>query len=271
MRRLGTALAIVLLATGIALAAGGAASGQGGRTQATTAAKKGPIRLRIVTGTGNLKAAVKRFRQLMGPNNGGGPGGKAKGRREINWDGVPDDLAEPNALPGDYFNAKTAPRARGAILKTPGDHVAVSADSSNPTGTAVRFGDINSSYTSQFKTFSRQRLFSPIGSNIVNLTFRVPGTDTPAVVKGFGAVYTDIDRKENTAFHYFDAKGRSLGRYAAPVSKGGFSFLGVWFRNATVARVRIQYGSGALGPADGSSFDAAVMDDFIYGEPRKKP
>jgi hypothetical protein len=269
---------VVFLAVAAAIALGSPASGdtqgrsQAGASEATAvAARKGPILLRVVTGTGNLRKAVKRFRQLLGPDNGGGPSGKAKGRREINWDAVPDQFASPNALPGDFFNDKVAPRARGAILKTPGDHVAVSADASNPAGAPVRFGDINSTYTNQFKTFSPERLFSPIGSNIVNLTFRVPGTDTPAVVKGFGAVYTDIDRKDNTAFRYFDAKGRSLGRYAAPVSKGGLSFLGVVFKNAGVARVRIQYGSGKLGPNDSKSYDVAVMDDFIYGEPRPKP
>jgi hypothetical protein len=269
---------VALLAVGVAIALGSATSGaQRGPSHTASsettavAAKKGPILLRVVTGTGNLKAAVKRFRRLLGPNNGGGPGGKAKGRREIDWDAVPDEFAAPNALPGDFFNDKVAPRARGAVLKTPGDHVAVSADADNPAGAPVRFGDVNPTYTKLFKTFSPERLFSPIGSNIVNLTFRVPGTDTPGVVKGFGAVYTDIDRKDNTAFRYFDARGRSLGRYPAPVSKGGLSFLGVVFKNARVARVRIQYGSGKLGPNESKSYDVAVMDDFFYGEPRPAP
>ena len=266
MPRLMAALvAVAFLAVGTQIALG---SGDGRSERSASAAKK-VLRARIVTGTGNLKVAVRQFRKLLGPNNGGGPGGKAKGRREINWDAVPDEFAEPNALPSDFFNAKTAPRARGAILETPGDHVAVSADSSNPTGTAVRFGDINPAYTSQFKTFSPERLFSPIGSNVVNLTFRVPGTKKRAVVRGFGAVYTDIDRAENTAFQYFDRRGKSLGRYNAPVSKGGLSFLGVVFVRHRVARVRIKYGSGPLGPTDGAGYDAAVMDDFIYGEPRR--
>jgi hypothetical protein len=209
------------------------------------------LRADIVTGTGDLRAAVKRFRKLLGPN-----------RREINWDAVPDEFASPNALPPNFFNA------RGAELKTPGDHVAVSADSSNPAGAAVRFGDINPTYTNRFKTFSPERLFSPVGSNIVNLTFRLPGTNTRAVVKGFGAVYTDIDKRKNTAFSYFTAKGRLLGRFAAPVSQGGRSFLGVVYRRHRVARVRIQYGSGKLGPNESKKYDVAVMDDFIYGEPR---
>jgi len=168
----------------------------------------------------------------------------------------------------DFFNGTEDPLARGAVLETPGDHVAVSADSDNPDGAEVRFGDINPSYVNQFKTFSAERLFSPIGSNVVNLTFRVPGTDDPAVTRGFGAVYTDIDREENTAFEYFDADGNSLGKFAAPVSKGGLSFLGVAFPDPVVARVKIEYGSGKLGPDDSSSYDVAVMDDFIYGEPQ---
>ena len=35
-------------------------------------------------------------------------------RREINWDGVPDELAAPNFLPGNFFNS------RGAFFSTPG-------------------------------------------------------------------------------------------------------------------------------------------------------
>jgi hypothetical protein len=216
---------------------------------------------------GKVRGTVDRFRSKLGPDNGGAPGGNRKGRRELNWDAVPDEFAAPHALPADFFNAAEAPRARGALLTTPGDHVAVSADSDNPDGAAVRFGDLNPGYPTQFRTFSAERLFSPVGSNIVNLKFRVPGTRTPAVVRGFGAVYTDIDRRENTAFEYFDASGKSLGKFAAPVANKGLSFLGVVFRKAIVARVKIEYGSGKLGPNDSRNYDAAVMDDFLYAEP----
>jgi hypothetical protein len=266
MPRLATALAaVVFLAAGASIALAGPSD-----SDKSAGAAKLFLRSQIVTGTGNLKAAVKRFRKLLGPDNGGAPGGNPKGHREINWDAVPDELASPNALPPDFFNATVAPRARGAILSTPGAHVAVSADSNNPSHAAVRFGDINPTYTSRFKTFSPERLFSPIGSNVVNLTFRVPGTNKPAVVNGFGAVYTDIDRKHNTAFQYFDARGRSLGRFSAPVSEGGLSFLGVVYVRHRVARVRIQYGTGKLGPNDSKKYDVAVMDDFFYGEPRAR-
>ena len=100
----------------------------------------------------------------------------------------------------------------------------VSADDDNPTATAPLFANINPTYASIFHTFSPQRLFSPIGSNIVDLTFFVPGTTTPAVTRGFGAVYTDVDDVGNTAFEYFDAAGQSLGTFSTPVSDNGLSF-----------------------------------------------
>jgi hypothetical protein len=238
---------------------------------ATTASGSHESRARfpkVVKGAGDIAPKVRKYRRLLGADNGGGPTRHRGGRREINWDAVPDQFAAPNALPATFFNASSAPRARGAVLRTPGDHVAVSADSSNPAGAAVRFGDVNPTYTQQFRTFSAERLFSPIGSNVVNLTFRVPGTNTRAAVRGFGAVYTDINDYRDAKFRFFSARGRLLGAFAVPVSKDKLSFLGVVFRHAVVARVRIAYGNRALGPNDGGAVDVAVMDDFIYGEPK---
>jgi hypothetical protein len=251
-------------------AAGGAGLGAALADDAPAAARVHGDRdaATIVRGAGDIRPAVTRLRGLLGPDNGGAPGRHASGRREIDWDAVPDRLASPNALPGGFFNARRAPRARGARLQTPGDHVAVSADSSNPAGAAVRFGDVNPANSAQFRTFSPQRLFSPIGSSIVILRFSVPGTGRPAVVRGFGAVFTGVDPQEKTIFRYFDARGRWLGTYRVPVSRNGLSFLGVVFPSAVVARVRIEYSSVPLGPTDSPTYDAAVMDDFIYGEPQ---
>ncbi len=221
----------------------------------------------VVTGTGDISNAVERYRALLGQDNGGAPAAHASGRREINWDKVPDEQAAPSFLPGDFFNAKAAPRARGALLSTPGKGVMASASSTNAAKTPMYFGNVNASYTKRFKTFSRERLFSPIDSNVVDLTFRVPGTDTPALVRGFGAVYTDVGT-EHTAFEYFGADGHSLGKYAVPIADRGLSFLGVAFDEPVVARVRIEYGTVALGPDDDAQHDVAVMDDFIYGEPQ---
>ena len=254
----------------VAVAAGSVPGGRDVTTRAPTASGAAG-RMVVVRAAGNIQAAVNRYRSLLGPDNGGAPGGLAQGRREINWDSVPDQFAEPNALPGDFFNAPTAPRARGALLTTPGNHVAVSAAPNNPSGTAVRFGDINPTYPSRFQTFSPPRLFSPIGSNIVNLFFRVPGTNKRGLVRGFGAVYTDVDIPEKTGFRYYDIHGRLLGAFTVPAKPRGLSFLGVLFPKAVVARVRIEYGNHALGPNESAYVDVAVMDNFIYREPQPAP
>src|SRR5206468_12205 len=72
-------------------------------------------------------------------------------------------------------------------------------------------------------------------------------------------------------FEYFDAAGKSLGQFPVPISANGLSFLGVVFPTASIAHVRIAYGTAALGPNDGGDVNVAVMDDFIYGEPQAAP
>jgi hypothetical protein len=239
---------------------------------AQPAADSGPV---VITAAGaapdDIRAKVEEYRQLLGtPDNGGIPGTQPAGHRSINWDGLPDELSAPNIYAPDFFNDTQPPRARGAILATPGEGLVVSADSDNPAGASPRFGHINDSYSNIFTAFSGERMFSPIGSNIVDLTFYVPGTQTPAVVRGFGAVYADVDT-DHTAFEYFDAQGNSLGTFATPIADNGLSFLGVAFAEPVVHRVRIAYGTAALGPNDGPENDVAVMDDFIYGEPQAIP
>ncbi len=239
---------------------------------ATQPAQSGPT---VLTASGgapdDVRAKVDEYRGLLGlPDNGGAPGTQPAGHRSINWDGVPDEFAAPNPLPSDFFNAPSEPRARGAVLTTPGAAVQVSADDDNPAGATVRFGNLNDSYSNIFTAFSGERMFSPIGSNIVDLTFYVPGTNTPAVVRGFGAVYADVDT-DHTAFEYFDKAGNSLGTFATPIADNGLSFLGVVFPQPVVHRVRIAYGTSALGPDDGPEHDVAIMDDFIYGEPQAAP
>jgi hypothetical protein len=224
----------------------------------------------IVSGSGEIAARVEQYRQLLGgTNNGGDPGTKGPdGYRELNWDTVPDNLSAPNLFVSDFFNAAQAPLARGIVLKTPGTGLMVSAKADNPYHVRPRFGNINAQYPDIFKTFSEEKLFSPIGSNLVEITFFVPGTSTPATVRGFGAVYTDVDT-DHTAFEYFDLEGKSLGQFHTPIADQGLSFLGVAFKTPVVARVEVKYGTGALGPDDGAGgVDVAVMDNFIFGEPQ---
>lgn len=186
------------------------------------------------------------------------------GRREINWDGVPDNLSAPNNLPGNFFNVNSP---RGVLLSTPGSGLQVSANAVNPTNTPVRFGDINAQFPAKFTVFSPQRLFTALGSNIVDVNFVVPGSNTQAAVSGFGSVFTDVDLPNTTSIQFFNASNASLGTFFVPTASQGLSFLGVSGFGDGVSRVRITNGNGPLtGAAQG--FENVVMDDFVYGEPK---
>ncbi|MFL6531170.1 MAG: hypothetical protein ACJ8KX_11925 [Chthoniobacterales bacterium] len=217
----------------------------------------------------SIQATVDAFRANLGTLNPNVAGSFGSGRREINWDGVPDALSAPNNLPANFFNVNSP---RGVVLSTPGSGFQVSATAAS--GTPVNFGNIDASYTNTFSTFSAQRLFTPIGSNIVDVNFFVPGSTIPALTKGFGSVFSDVDLAGTTSIQFFDLMGASLGTFFAPNVAGAsqtLSFLGVSFATAIVARVRITNGNFALGAGatdqNGITRDVVVMDDFIYGEP----
>lgn len=188
---------------------------------------------------------------------------------------MPDNFSAPNNLPGDFFNVNSP---RGLVMTTPGTAFRVSADDANPTNTPVRFANLNPTYAAAFSTFSPRRLFTARDSTVTDLVFFIPGTNTPAVVKGFGAVFSDVRIGRVTTMEFFTPSGASLGRFDVPRSPlGDLSFLGVSFPGipATegIARVRITAGDMALGPnaTDGGIVDVVAMDDFIYGEPQALP
>ena len=214
----------------------------------------------------DIQAAVDSFRDSLGPLNPNAPGSFPSGRREINWDGVPDAFSAPNNLPADFFNANSP---RGAVFFTPGTGFQVSADNDNPTNTAVRFGNLHAEFPNLFSTFSPQRLFTALNSNVVETFFFVPGSHTGATVAGFGAVFTDVNRDGSTRIEYLDARGRLLFSrdvLAGPTARGSLSFLGVGFdAGERVFAVRIT--SGDRSPKRPAR-DVVVMDDFIYGEPQ---
>lgn len=232
-----------------------------------------PASAQIVrTAAGPTAADITTARDLFRVDLGGGTVAGANGsfggvRREINWDGVPDALSAPNLLPPNFFNVNSP---RGVVFATPGTGFQVSA---NAGITPVAFGNIDPSYPSTFGIFSAQRLFTALGSNIVDVNFFLAGTTTAALTRGFGAVFTDVDLANTTSLSFFDANNVSLGTWFAPALVGSqsFSFLGVSFTDAIVSRVRITSGNAALGAGitdqNGNTRDLVVMDDFIYGEP----
>ena len=220
----------------------------------------------VVSAAGFAAATAARdsFRTTLGGGSVAGANGSFGGlRREINWDGVPDSLSAPNNLPANFFNVNSP---RGVVFSTPGTGFQVSANS----GVApVRFDNINVAYSATFVAFSAQRLFTALGSNIVDVNFFVAGTSTPGTVTGFGSIFTDIDNANATSIEYFNSNNASLGKFFVPVANGDVSFLGVSFNaGEAIARVRITSGNATLGPTDAPpTIDVVVMDDFLYSEP----
>ena len=214
-----------------------------------------------------IQANVDAFRAQLGGGSVAGANGSFGGvRREINWDGVPDNLSAPNNMPANFFNSNSP---RGAVFSTSGTGFQVSG---NAGVAPVRFDNINPTYSSIFQTFSPQRLFTAVGSNILDVNFFVAGTNTPASVSGFGSIFTDVDLNLTT-IEFFNTSGDSLGVFTAPTANNGLSFLGVFFNaGERIGRVRITNGNVALGPNDGPpTADVVVMDDFIYSEPAAVP
>lgn len=230
----------------------------------TTAPVPTPPLATVFSATGPVGATVTEFRNVLGAPNGGTAGEQPTGRREINWDGagaIP--FNNRNDFPADFFN--TTVKA-GAVFTTPGTGF---------RNDSTLFGDINPTYTAQFLFFSASVVFAPIGSNQLDQLFRVAGQPTPALVRGFGVVFSDVDLADKTTIQLFGADGSSLGTFSAPVRSdaGGFSFIGVTFTDPIIARVRITLGTGVLGAnvndiTAAGTVDLVVLDNVIYGEPK---
>jgi hypothetical protein len=212
----------------------------------------------------SIQAQVDAFRAALGANNGNNIGPFAGGRREINWDG---GGAATAASSGPTLTAFQ--NARGATFTTPGTGFL-----QTPLNVS-EFTSINSTYATEFGTFSAQRIFTPVGSNVTDATFSVSGSNgaTPATVRGFGAVFSDVDTANQTKMEFFGPGGNSLGVFVAPpdtVNDAGLSFIGA-LANAgeQIARVQITTGNSPLGPNDqnGDLVDVVVIDDVLYTEP----
>jgi len=239
------------------------------------------------TNAASIQSTVDAFRTALGdPNNGNDPGPLASGRREINWDGGGNNFT--TTQPVTPFNVFRD--TRGAQFTTPGVGLSQAPPVADPIqfppgGLAGLFN--NPTYATIFSTFSPERLFTPVGSNITEGLFFIPGTNgtEPATVSGFGAVFTDVDqpdgsgpggkhgnRHASTLIEYFDQDRRLIFSSFVPASPGdgSLSFFGIVFDDARIARVRIETGDVAPGPNDGGrrNIDIVVMDDFIYGEPQ---
>ena len=217
----------------------------------------------------SISGIVNAFRSDLGTLNANVAGSFGSGRREINWDGVPNTAASPNAFPANFFNVNSP---RGVVFSTSGTGFQVSA---NAGIAPIEFDNINPAYSSSFTTFSAQRLFTAIGSNVTDVNFFIPGSSITSFTNGFGVVFTDVDQPNATGVQAFDPDGNLIGSAVAEPRDNGLSFIGLRFTaGERVARVRLTSGTVALGAGvvdvTGQQ-DVAVMDDFIYGEPANVP
>jgi hypothetical protein len=229
---------------------------------------KPQIESTVVTASGDLTTALTQFRSLLGDQLNTTPGPHTVGRREINWDGVPAAFTNNNNFPFDFFNntdpAGPAGRKRGLVYANTGTSFRV--DSTD-------FSDIDASYSTEFDAFSPKRTFAYIGNNVTEVSFKIPGTNNDATVKGFGVIFSDVDDANSTTIEFFNGT-KSLGVFKAPVrTTSSFSFLGVLFPKEKVTRARITAGNAVLSAgvkdvSNGGTKDLVVMDDFFYSEPQ---
>lgn len=227
-------------------------------------------RAQVVSAACNVEGAIDAFKRYLGPTRYSGATDWSnyknagwtppKGYRQITWDGVAKNFVDYDYIPYDYFNNASK---QGLLYYTGGRGFRVSSDA---------YSYLNPSYAKTFKYYSPNYLFSPIYSNVLDVLFEVPGyRGDRGWLHGFGAVFSDVDKANVTRMEFFDERGYSLGTWYAQPCDYGSSFLGVYFYDAWVSKVRIWLGDKPLDSyvTEDPYTDLVVLDDFIYDEPWK--
>lgn len=207
------------------------------------------------------------FRAAVGGGTVAGANGSFGGlRREVNWDGVPDAFSDPNALPANFFNTNSP---RGVVFSTPGTGFLVSANAG--LGTPALFG-----FPSDFQTFSPQKLFTAVNSNVTDVSFFLPGTTIPALTSAFGVIFVDAEVAGLTKLELFDEHDSLIyTRDALVTGNQGLSFLGAVINgDGRIGRARLTAGLNTIvsnGVLGNQNDDVVVMDDFLFAEPTAVP
>ncbi|MEO5562465.1 MAG: hypothetical protein ABIR18_03500, partial [Chitinophagaceae bacterium] len=155
--------------------------------------EKSEVESVVFSASGDINAKLSEFRNQLGPINN--TIGKTSGRREINWDGVPDSL-NGKTLPSNFFN----PTEAGAQESLQRGAVYAAADQAMVS--AARFSEVNANATTEFASFSGNKAFAVTNASLWPVSFRVAGTNTEASVKGFGAVFSDVDKTNSTFIEF---------------------------------------------------------------------
>lgn len=230
----------------------------------TGCSKDEPVVASVVfSANGNINAKLGDFRTQLGTLNT--TTGMTTGRREINWEGVPDSLMGLR-MPGDFFN----PTGAGAPMAL--QRGVVYLGSGEPVVSKTNFADVNALAATEFSAFSGSKTFAVTNGIQWPVNFRVAGQTTPATVKGFGIVFSDVDKSNSTFIEFFHDE-RSLGKFFVPAhdATSNFSFLGVYFPAETVTHVLVGHegklSDGGKDISQGGTTDLVILDDFIYSEP----
>lgn len=191
----------------------------------------------------------------------------AQGReRNINWDGGAVTALTLGATtdfpPALFLNGAGL---RQINIGDAGQGVVVSEDSfaTLPDASA------NPSAGQGFGNVSPTVNFSVIGGNRVTVRFFLADQVTPALVHGFGAIFTDVELAQKSGLRFFDANDNLLlDVRAAAGASGASQFVGGVLGQAVVARVEIDFGdNGTFGTATenpGAGIDQVVVDDFRF-------
>jgi hypothetical protein len=216
---------------------------------------------------GEVTNSVNQFRTALGGGNTPAAGGLFGGvRREINWDGVPNSVADPNTMPGNFFSG------RGVVFSTNGTGFTNSANAGQPTPALFESfdGSGQGNGTYNFTAFSQQRIFSILGSNTMTVDFFLPGTNTASFTRGFGAIFSCADTVSfcSGGLSAKDAQGAVIeSTNFQTISSSGLVFAAILATgDERIARIDITSGTGILGTQHGPQNQVVVMDDFIFGE-----
>jgi len=223
--------------------------------------------------SGNGAAATAAFDSFRAAIGGGS---------RIGWDGVKLDGTDANPATRVIDPGKTVEipidrfRNVGAIYADP---YAVSGDG---------FASVNPGSAGQFPAFTPNNTFAmfdpengKFDDRFIEQTFVLPGTDTVAGTRGFGAIFVDseIAGASSIEFRGTNGSGQSvtLGKYDVPTGASGETqFLGVLFDTPVISEVVLTVGTNALFSFDGTTFqsfgagegvDLAVTDDFVFATP----
>jgi hypothetical protein len=223
------------------------------------------IKLTVYESTGDILPKLNEFRNKLGSLNT--TPGTVNGRREINWDGIPEQLLN-RPLAKNFFN----PVGNGA---SPSLQRGLVYDDGEFQASDNLFAHLNSHTPTEFKAFSGNKVFANVSNIDWPVGFQVPGEPTSASVTAFGMVFADVDLRNSVSLEFFEDE-KSLGKFFIPVhdANSKFSFLGVEFHNRQITKVKVHHqgrlADGEKDVSQGGTNDLIVIDDIIYSEPAKR-